>query len=175
NMAIIADPPRSDGGANPLAIFNAGGNVHVIVDTLGYFVADDASTTGFVVCDRHPRRVFDSRTQGGKLAAGSRISLSVGDRDSVAMLNVTVTGPEAPGFVSVLPSANAPITTSTTNYLAGETRANLTFAKLDGDGSAGFFTASTSHLIIDRVASLLPHGRACPTSADFGRAGASFL
>jgi len=179
NMVIIANQPHFD--ESRLGVINGNGEfgvgrVDIIVDVLGYFIPDDPATGGgYIACDRHAQRVFDSRLGDGKVPRGGRLTLHVGDPGSVAMLNVTVTNPEAPGYISVLSSPGAPVVTSTTNYLANETRANLTMAQLDGAGNATFFSAATTHLVIDRVASLVPHGRACPPSSDFGLAGASFV
>src|SRR5262249_17526111 len=63
-----------------------------------------------------PTRVFDTRASGRKLGAGQVLEIPVTGRNGVpdtgvaaVALNVTVTEPEGPGFVTVYPCGTPPL------------------------------------------------------------------
>jgi hypothetical protein len=83
--------------------------VDVIVDVNGWFRPTASAAAGRFM-PLEPRRIFDSRAGGSgrPLAAGQTITLPIPDgipSDASALaLNVTTTGPNEPGFVTLHPS-----------------------------------------------------------------------
>jgi hypothetical protein len=91
----------------------------------------------------------------GAAAAGSVTTVHVRGRVGVAadagaaLINVTVTEPAAPGYITVFPCGSAPPTASNLNYATGSTIANLVAAPVGADGTFCIFTQSAAHLIVD--------------------------
>lgn len=102
-----------------------------------------------------PKRVLDTRLDGTKIAAGTTHVLPVDetwdvDADASSfVVNVTVTEPDALGFVTVFPCGGETPTASTVNYAAGETVANAAVVAPGTDDSICIYTLSTTHLVID--------------------------
>ena len=103
-----------------------------------------------------PVRVYDSRSGGGPRWTGSTLALPVAgtvgipaDAEAV-VLNVTVTDPQASGFVTVYPcdTARDP-NTSNLNYTAGQTVPNLVVVKPSATGTVCLYTQSAAHLVVD--------------------------
>ena len=65
------------------------------------------------------------------------------------MLNVTVTEPEAGGFVTVYPCGVERPNASNLNYSAGTTIPNAVTVQLGAGGKVCVFTLATTHLIVD--------------------------
>jgi hypothetical protein len=63
-------------------------------------------------------------------------------------LNVTVTGPDDGGFVTVYPCGGRP-EASSLNFVAGQTVPNAVIAPVSPDGEVCFFSNSPTHLIAD--------------------------
>jgi hypothetical protein len=67
-------------------------------------------------------------------------------------VNVTVTGPSAPGFLTVFPAGGPPPLASTINFRAGQTRANNAIVTLGPGGDivvrAGMPSGGT-HVVLD--------------------------
>jgi hypothetical protein len=140
NMVIV---PLGAGGQ--VSLFNgAGAASHVIVDVLGWFPAGD-SFTGLT-----PARLMDSRDGGSTIDArfaGGRpadealdYNLVVAGRGGVpygagaVALNVTVTNPNRPGYLTVKPQGAVTPTASNLNFEAGQTVANMVLVPLGGNG-----------------------------------------
>ena len=91
----------------------------------------------------------------GVRAAGSVTELQVAGRGGVpadaaaVVLNVTVTGAQGSGFVTVFPCGEALPTASNLNFVAGETVPNAVIAKVGAGGKVCLFTQSATHLIVD--------------------------
>lgn len=134
--------------------------VHLIVDVTGYFPGAD-SYAPLVA----PARLLDTRldgstvdgvlAQGGILAGGSVQCVQVTGRAEVpsgaatAVLNVTVDGPQASGFVTVFPCGTAIPTASNLNDVANQTIPNAVVAKIGAGGSVCLYTSAATHLIVD--------------------------
>jgi hypothetical protein len=132
---------------------------HLIADINGYF-PNDGSFTALV-----PARVLDSRegqstvdgaSAGiGLRAAGSVTELQVTGRAGVpanasaVVLNVTVTGPDAAGFLTVFPCGSERPNSSNLNYTPGATVANAAIAKIGAGGKVCFYTQAATHLVVD--------------------------
>jgi subtilisin family serine protease len=102
-----------------------------------------------------PVRVYDSRSGGGPRWTGSTLALpvagSVGipaDAEAV-VLNVTVTDPQASGFVTVYPCGGSLPTASNLNFIAGQTVPNAVVAGVGAGGAVCFYSMSATHLVVD--------------------------
>jgi subtilisin family serine protease len=110
-----------------------------------------------------PARIFDTRNgNGGKLGplgAGGSYALQVAGRGGVpasgvaaVVMNVTVTGPTLPGFLTVWPSGTARPTISNLNFVPGQTVPNLVTVKMGNAGKVSFFNnQGSTHVIADVV------------------------
>jgi hypothetical protein len=120
-----------------------------------------------------PARLLETRpgqaTIDGKFAgngpnsAGQIIRLRVAGRGGVpigaaaASVNVTVVGPDRPGYLTLFPCTSQLPTTSTLNYAAGRVAGNSAIAKLDAAGDLCVFTIATTHVVVD-VNGFVPQG-----------------
>ena len=109
-----------------------------------------------------PARLVDTRlttTIGlGKLDAGGTLVVGVAGTNGIpanataAILNVTVTQPDAGGFTTVYPTGTAMPTTSTVNVDGpGQTAAALATVPLGSNGSVNVFSERGSQIIVDVV------------------------
>ncbi len=133
---------------------------HMVVDVNGY----SPSLSSFRALS--PTRLMETRVgepttadgqfwQQGMLPAGSVSQLTVtgrggvpGDASAVA-LNVTVTGPQAAGYVTVFPCGSAQPTASNLNYQSGQTIPNAVIARVGVGGAVCLFASAASHLVVD--------------------------
>jgi hypothetical protein len=123
---------------------NSAGSVQLIADVAGYYLAGTPTVPGaFVSLD--PSRLLDTRVGNGApnapVAASGTVDLQVTGRGGVpasgvaaAVVNVTVTGPAAGGFLTVYPSGTAQPTASNLNFSAGQTIPNLVTVKVGTGG-----------------------------------------
>ena len=108
-----------------------------------------------------PTRLLDTRRNlgaPGPVAAGQTVTLAVAGQDGVpavggvsaVVMNVTVTGPATPGFVTVWGGGTRP-TASNLNFNAGQTVANQVVAPVGADGTVSLYNgaAGNIHLIAD--------------------------
>ena len=93
-----------------------------------------------------------------RVAASGTVGLQVTGRGGVpatgvaaVVVNVTVTGPSASGFITVYPSGTSQPTASNLNFTAGQTIPNLVTVKLGTDGKIDLRnnSAGSVHLIAD--------------------------
>ena len=150
-----------------------GGNVciytqsstHLIADINGYF----PSVTSYVAVD--PGRLLDTRIgsttiDGQSVGAGVQPTSTVNAVTvigrggvpagaSTVVVNVTVTEPEAPGFVTAYPCGIDPPLASNLNFAAGQTVANAAIVKVGAGGSICLFNSQPTHLVVD-VAGYFP-------------------
>ncbi|WP_238009662.1 DPP IV N-terminal domain-containing protein [Dactylosporangium sp. AC04546] len=107
-----------------------------------------------------PYRVMDTRSGKGALkgvvGSGGVVSLQVTGVGSVpvdastVVLNVTVTEPTGPGYVTVYPTGVARPTASSLNYVRGWTGANSVTVKVGAEGKVDLYNAGgPAHLIAD--------------------------
>jgi len=118
--------------------------VHIVVDVDGAIAADAG------LMSLSPRRVFDSRTALGRPAAGSitTITLPVPSGSVAAVLNVAVTAPDGPGYLTVYPCGDPP-GTSTLNFAAGQTLAVFTVTQLTARGEVCVRQSTSAHVFVD--------------------------
>ncbi len=105
-------------------------------------------------------RLLDTRIGLGAprraLAAGGSVAVPVQGRGgipasgvSAVLLNVTVTAPRNPGYVTVYPDGARRPTTSNLNYVKGQTSANLVVVPVGADGRVRLYTSLGAQLIAD--------------------------
>jgi hypothetical protein len=157
NLVVV--PVGPDGS---IRLYNAAGSTHLIGDITGWFAGPDA-TVGSHFVPTGPARLLDTRTGLGRngvvgpVGGGSTIVLGVAGLGAIpsegvraVAVNVTVTGPTAAGYLSVTPSGGG--ATSSVNFAAGETAANLVMVKTGADGSVRIRNATgTAHVVVDVV------------------------
>jgi len=157
----------------PVDIFNdvcievIGASAHLLADIAGY------SPTGAAYAPSPPRRLldtrdgattFDGRFQGiGRQLVGQRLEVQVTERAGVpagaraAVLNVTLVGPDAAGYLTVWPCDSAtPPNASNLNVTAGETVPNLVVVQLSPRGTVCIQTTQTGGDLIADLAGSFP-------------------
>ena len=97
------------------------------------------------------------------LKVGGRVGL--GANTTSAVLNVTVTEPEGPGFITVYPCSQPRPLASSLNFTAGQTIPNAVVSKLDGNGNVCFFASGRTHLVVDAAGSFPTAQAFAPLSA----------
>ncbi|SDY59255.1 Protein of unknown function [Asanoa ishikariensis] len=141
--------------------YGGSGTVHVIADLNAYFAPGVADTYLPVA----PKRILDTREPGSTAVGPGETRLIytdallcvdhdvVGCRHSALVANLTVTGTQSPGYLTVFPNEDGPRpTTSVINFNKGDTIANLITIK----SVAGFFwlynsSAGTVHVVVDQA------------------------
>ena len=122
-------------------VFNSHGDTHCLVDVFGYFVQSGGE--GFTPVN--PSRLFDTRygtgIRQGKLGHLEPVEVQVAGQAGVpksgataVVMNLTVTEPEAGGFLRITPTGQKRSETSNVNFFAGDTVPNLVICKLGKDG-----------------------------------------
>ncbi|WP_327375935.1 S53 family peptidase [Streptomyces sp. NBC_01216] len=110
-----------------------------------------------------PARVLDTRAGVGRagtapVGANGTVKLKVTGVGGVpatgvtsVVMNVTVTAPTAPGYLTAYPTGTTRPTASNINWLKGQTNPNLVTVPVGKDGSVDLYAASsgTSHLVAD--------------------------
>lgn len=150
------------GAGGQVDIFNPAGMVDVIADVNGWFTdgSDPTATGGMTTC-LTPARILDTRNIHAPIGPGGKVFLQVAGAGGVpaisdaipptaVILNVTVTNPTAPSYLTVFPSdaAMQPPPTSDLNFVRGQTIPNLVVVKLGADGKVGLYNAAGSTDVI---------------------------
>ena len=95
-----------------------------------------------------PKRFLDTRTSS-KVGPGGTVSFQVGGASGIpanvssVVFNLTVTEPEANGFISAYPSLTSAPATSNVNYGKGQTVPNLVTVPVGSDGKVTLKNSST--------------------------------
>jgi len=153
---VVVGVGTAAGAAGKVSIFNSGGSSHVIVDVFGYFVPGVGPSLRLA----GPRRLLDSRDgfggfQGPLIAQRSFDLVIAGVSGvpytaSAAVVNVTVTQPTAPGFLTVWGAGTPQPGVSNLNFAPGQTVPNLVCAPIGPGGAISVFNSSgTSHVLVD--------------------------
>ena len=153
NLAVV--PVGSDG---KIALFNGStGATGLLVDVAGYFLAGSPTVPGAFVSVA-PARVLDTRSGGGPLAAMAVRSVQVAGAAGVpssgvsaVVVNVTVVGAGASGYVSAYADGAPRPQVSNVNFSRGETVPNLAVVPVGSDGKIALFNGSTgaTGLLVD--------------------------
>jgi Peptidase family M23 len=125
---------------------------HIIVDLNGTWQARTGGRPTAIT----PVRLLDTRSgpAAGKARPRTEVRVPVAGRSGIAaganaaQVNITVTDPVGPGFVTAWPCGSAIPLASVLNYAEGTTVANATLVGLGG-GSLCLATSDSAHLIVD--------------------------
>ena len=118
---------------------------HVVADVVGYVESPDAVPAPGAITAVAPSRLLDTRAGTGAPAAavrgGTVLPLAVAGRGGVprtgagsVVLNLTATGGTADGFVAASPNDPGSAPTSSLNFRANDTVANLVTVGIGPDG-----------------------------------------
>ncbi|MFN0028823.1 MAG: hypothetical protein ACKV2O_16805 [Acidimicrobiales bacterium] len=154
------------GADGHIALFNAVGVTHLLVDVVGYWINDDSTEAGRYFNFSGSFRYYDSRLSStGPLTLPSPRFIRVAgfpennpdiplplDGGSSVLYNLTATDTSAASYMTAYPGAlglNLP-NASTVNFAAGQTAASLTITGYGNDGSVAFYNAvGRAHFIVD--------------------------
>ena len=134
-------------------------NNAVVGTSATWSLVRDASTAGEFTAVT-PYRVLDTRRAGGMTGPGvtRNVRLTGGATGipssgvSTVVLNVTVTGPTKPSYLSLWAAGQARPSVSTINFSAGQTVANHATVPVNASGQASYFNLTGStHVILDVV------------------------
>ena len=135
--------------------------IHLVVDVNGAHVPHGGEGR---FDSLNPWRLLDTRDTGIKLGAGDTYQLTVAGRDGIAadataaVLNVTVTTPDAAGFVTVYPCGTELPLASNLNFATSEEVANAVIAKIGTNGAVCIYTTAPIHLVVDANGAFTPAG-----------------
>ena len=126
------------GSLGSVLLHASAGCPHVVVDLVGWFAGGAPIAVGGIGAVT-PYRVLDTRSPANREGClrGYRAFTVAGvpgsgvpyDADSV-LLNVTVTDPGGPGYLTVFPDLAMPPTASNLNFVGGQTVANGVWVKI---------------------------------------------
>ena len=109
-----------------------------------------------------PCRLLDTRDRTDKPRRGDTIEVAVHGRCGVSTeasavsVTITVTEASGPGFITVWPSGQPMPLASTSNFAAGETRANGALLALDASGGLSVFVMTGAHVVVDVSGEFVP-------------------
>jgi hypothetical protein len=135
------------GAGGQLSVYNLSGNTDVIFDVAGW-VGDATNSSGRdgLYNPLPPSRLLDTRNGQGPLRQGQTRNLQVtgvggvpATGVSAVALNVTVTNPTAPSFLTVWPAGATQPTASNLNFVGGQTVPNRVIVKVGPDGTVQIF------------------------------------
>jgi hypothetical protein len=148
NTVIV---PVGDTGA--VGIFNGSpGGVHVLVDVTGY-IADGTATADGMFVPVRPSRIADSRTGQqipGPVPALGTVKVQLTDLGEIpgdaaaVVLTVTAVAPTGSGFVTAWPAGIERTTTSSLNFVAGQTIPNTVIVRVGSVPAPPSTTTPTS-------------------------------
>jgi len=143
-----------------ISVFNNSAATHLLVDLVGYYGAEGATSGGSEYFPITPERHYDSRDGTGGLTGplpntydtvlvfATRRSLPSGALLSAVDLNLTVVQPSAGGHSTAWPSGSRP-DTSVLNYQAGEVVPNRDILGIANGMGRFWSTAPSVHYVID--------------------------
>ena len=147
NRAIVAV-----GDNGNVSFYNRWGQTNLVVDVSGWFTDSSTAAATGQFSGVAPARIVDTRIGLGYPTGLTRGSVTIqiagrggvppmtaGAPPTAVVLNVTVTNPNAPGFLTVYPSGSTPPTASDVNFVAGQTVPNLVIVRLNTDGTIRVF------------------------------------
>jgi hypothetical protein len=142
--------------AGKFKIYNgSGGRANLLADVAGYYRAGTRTDRGAFTAGTSTRILDTRRT--GRVAASSGVALKVAGQGSVpvgssaVVLNVTVVGAAASGYLTVFPSDRSTPQASSINFAAGVNIANQVIVPIGADGRVVLLNSSagTTDLLAD--------------------------
>ena len=164
NVNFEAGQTRSNGvtvklGATGKVCVYTSTGANIIVDVNGAQVLHKGD--GFAAF--YPSRILDTRNRGSKLAAGEEYHLvvlggQVPADASAVVLNITSTGAQDAGFLTVFPCGSTRPVASSLNFTAGSDIANSVVAKVGTNGDVCIVASAPTHVIADVNGAFSPSG-----------------
>ncbi|MEV4541581.1 fibronectin type III domain-containing protein [Micromonospora echinaurantiaca] len=122
-----------------------------------------------------PARLLDTRSGlGAPPAATRQVTLTVTGRGGIpsadvaaVALNLTVTQPLGPGFVTAYPGGTARPTASNLNFLKGQTVSNLVVVPVGPEGTVVLYSSVVTHLVADAAGWFSTAATASPAAGLF--------
>ena len=148
------------GGIGAVGVYNgSAGGVHVLVDVTGYIMGGTSTADGMFE-PVTPSRVADSRVGQqipGAVPASGTAEVQLTNRGGIpgdaaaVVLNVTAVCPTGSGFVTVWPTGISMTTTSSLNFVAGQTIPNAVIVRVGTGGKVSLYNGSGGavHLVVD--------------------------
>jgi uncharacterized protein (DUF1501 family) len=143
------------GNKNSVSMYLNAGTADLVADVVGYY----ATGGGNSLVPMTPARLLDTRSTapiGPKGTAKLKVVGVAGLPATGVMavaLNVTVTQPTAPGWMTVYPSGEPRPNASNLNFVKGQTVPNLVVVKVGSDGNVAFYNENgKAHVLADIVA-----------------------
>jgi uncharacterized protein YvpB len=151
------------GSGGQIGIFNAAGQVNVIVDVNGWFTDSTSAAGGSRFTAIAPQRILDTRSVFGPLRDAGVATVQFADTAAIGVTaivaNFTSVGAAAPSYLTVWPDGTSQPLASDLNYTIGQTIANLTVTKLGPNGFDVYNAAGYADLVIDLNGYYGPVGR----------------
>jgi hypothetical protein len=146
------------GTGGKVTLYNAYGTVDLIADVNGWFTDGSGSTqatgSGDIFVGTTPNRILDTRGGGAIPGNSSRTLVVAGVPAGAhsAVLNVTVTNPTAPSYLTVWPDGASRPLASDLNFVGGLTVANLVIVQLGAGSTVDIYNAyGSTDVIVDVV------------------------
>jgi hypothetical protein len=150
------------GSGGQVSFYNNSGDVHVVVDVMGWFgsSSDFRPLTPARIADTRPGFTIDGKFSGtGAVGAGETLELPVLGRAGVpatgvsaVVLNVTAVDATDPSFVTVWPTGDDRPVASNLNAAPGIAVPNLVLAKVGDGGQVSLYNNSGAlDLVVDVV------------------------
>ena len=118
---------------------------HVVVDVNGWF-----GPLGLAHFQAQPPvRLTDTRSKGGVAANGVLTVPLPNAQTGVAALNITVTGPRAPGFITAYPCGTGRPLASNVNFAPGDVVANAAVVPVGTGGAVCLYTSAATNIVVD--------------------------
>ena len=155
----VSSPPATD-LAGAARITDGNGDGLAVID-MGAYEAPAMPIVGSRYHPLDPARILDTReglgAAMGPLGPGSALNLQVTGRGGVpatgvsaVVLNVTVTDPTAPSFLTAWPTGHPLPLASNLNYVAGQTVPNLVMVNVGDGGRVSLYNSNGSaHVVAD--------------------------
>jgi hypothetical protein len=174
NLVFLANQTRPNlvavpvGSGGRIRITNRSGSTHALADVVGWFDSD-GGTARSRFSSLTPDRILDTRTGVGaaraRLGAQRTLSLQVTGRGGVpaagvsgVVMNVTVTNPSAPSFLTLYPSGQSMPLASQLNFVPNQTVPNLVFVATGAHGRVDIYNAGGETNVIADVVGWLDNG-----------------
>jgi len=152
------------GAGGKVSVFNHAGSTDVVFDVVGYY-SNAAGPAGSRFHGISPARFFDTRDGTGgvqpatPVGQDATLKFKVTGKQGVpgsgvtgVVMNVTVTDPSLPSYVTVYPDDVTRPLASNLNFVAGQTVPNLVVMRVPASGIVDFYNLTGStHLLADVV------------------------
>ncbi|SCF47398.1 Fibronectin type III domain [Micromonospora matsumotoense] len=147
-------------GVDGTVVLYSSAAAHLVADAAGWFsTARTASPAAGLFHGLSPTRLVDTRTGSGGTTPGpdGRLDVQVTGAGGVpaagvsaVVLNTTVAGADAAGYVTAYPAGQPRPTASTLNFVAKQVLANRVIVPVGTDGKVSFYNrAGSTPLVID--------------------------